>query len=191
MQKRQQDTVIFRFFTKQTLLIPFLSKTFILLKHAALMPTFCQKKRPFSQKHYALRSFYFNFFIKNPLLSCPYVVPKRKFCQNYTISVPEKSIECLFFPICHEKPIAIMPILCQKRQFSIKHTALMPIFCQKTSTLSKTQCSHVIFFKFFMKNPLLSCPYQVKKTSSLTKIQNIMGQKSQQDALFFSKTSIV
>ena len=125
-----------------------LSKTFILLKHTALMPTFCQKKRPFSQKHYALRSFYFNFFIKNPLLSCPYVVPKRKFCQNYTICSRKVNRIPFFFPICYEKPRAIMPILCQKRQFSIKHTALMPIFCQKTSTLSKTQCSHVIFLNF-------------------------------------------
>ena len=36
-----------------------------------------------------------------------------------------------------------------------------------------------------MKNPLLSCPYLVKKTSIQSKLQYIMGQKSQQDALLF------
>ena len=39
----------------------------------------------------------------------------------------------------------------------------MPIFYQTTSILSKTQCSHVIFFKFPMRNPLLLCQYLVKK----------------------------
>ena len=41
------------------------------------------------------------------------------------------------------------------------------------------------FFQFFHEKPLLSCLYQVKKTSIVTKLQNIMGQKSQQDILFF------
>ena len=44
-------------------------------------------------------------------------------------------------------------ILSKIRIFSKKHTALMPILVKKTSILSKTQCSHVLFFFiFFMKN---------------------------------------
>ena len=41
----------------------------------------------------------------------------------------------------------------------------------------KTDCFHVIFF--FMKNPMLPCPYLVQKTSILSKEHYIMGQKSQ------------
>ena len=65
---------------------------------------------------------------------------------------PKKSIGCPFFPIFHEKITAA--IFCQKKVHSLKNTLLLcPYFVKKTSILSKTQCSHVIFFKFFMKNP--------------------------------------
>ena len=73
----------------------------------------------------------------------------------------------------------------QKRPFPKKQTALMPIFCPKNVySLKNTVLTCNFFFKFVMKNPLLSCPYLVKKTSILTKLYYIMGQKSQQDALF-------
>ena len=73
-----------------------------------------------------------------------------------------------------------------KKVHSLKIKLLScPYFVRKTSILSKTQCSHVIFFKFFMRNPMLSCPYLVKSTSILSKIHYIICQKSQYDALFF------
>ena len=57
-----------------------------------------------------------------------------------------------------------MPIFYQKNVHSLKNTMLScPHFVKKTSTLSITQCSHVIFFTSFMKNPPVSCPYLVKK----------------------------
>ena len=72
-----------------------------------------------------------------------------------------------------------------KKVHSLKIKLLScPYFVRKTSILSKTQCSHVIFFKFFMRNPMLSCPYLVKSTSILSKIHYIICQKSQY-ALFF------
>ena len=57
-------------------------------------------------------------------------------------------------PLFHEKITALMPIFIQKYVYSLKkHTALMPILVKKTYILSKTQCSHVLFFfNFFMKN---------------------------------------
>ena len=51
------------------------------------------------------------------------------------------------------------------------------MFYEKTSVLSKTMCSHVIFFKFFMKNPLLSSPYTVKKRQNCQNY-TISGQKN-------------
>ena len=42
------------------------------------------KKRPFSQKHCALMSIK-KKIMKNPLLSCLYLIKKRQFCQNNTI----------------------------------------------------------------------------------------------------------
>ena len=76
---------------------------------------------------------------------------------------PKKSIGCLFFPISHEKITALMSIICQKRPFSKTKYLSCLYFVKKTSTLLKTKCSHVIFFNFFHKNPILLCPYLVKK----------------------------
>ena len=53
-----------------------------------------------------------------------------------------------------------MPICDRQRPFSKKHNAIMHIFGQKTSFLTKTR---VIYFKFCMKDPLLSYPYLVEK----------------------------
>ena len=39
------------------------------------------KKRPFSQKHGVLMSF-FQYKMKNPLLSCPYLVKNHQNCQK-------------------------------------------------------------------------------------------------------------
>ena len=58
----------------------------------------------------------------------------------------------LFFPIFHEKITTLMSIFCQKNVPSLKNTVLSyPYIIRKMSILSKTQCSHVIFF-YFSKN---------------------------------------
>ena len=62
--------------------------------------------------------------------------------------------------IIYLKIIARMPICDRQRPFSKKHNAIMHIFGQKTSFLTKTR---VIYFKFCMKDPLLSYPYLVEK----------------------------
>ena len=139
--------------------------------------------------------------LKNTLLSCPY---KRPFSQKHGALMS-------FLKIFHEKALAAMPILGQKNVISVKTTlyygqkkSLGCSFFQKRPFSKKTNCSHVhilskkrifsqkhsahmyfFFFKFVMENPLLSCPYFVKKTSILSNLYYIMGQKSQQDALFF------
>ena len=55
-----------------------------------------------------------------------------------------------------------------------------PYFVKKTSILSKTRCSHV-FLKFFMKNPLLSCP---SKNVISVKTTLYYEPKRRQKALF-------
>ena len=82
-----------------------------------------------------------------------------------------------FFPIFHEKITTLMSIFCQKNL--LKNTLFScPYFVKKTSILSKTQCSHVILFKFFMKNPILSCPYLLKKRQFCHKYTIVWDKKS-------------
>ena len=95
----------------------------------------------------------------------------RIFGQKHVNSVetilyygPKKSTGCPFSSIFHEKITTFMRISVKKRTFSKENTLACPYFVRKTSILSKTLCSHVKFFKIFMKNPLLPCLYVVKKT---------------------------
>ena len=125
------------------------------------MRIFC-KKNVYSLKNTVLSCNLFQFFIKNPLLSCPNLVKKRQICQNYNVYGPTKLIVCRFFRLFTKKHCSHAHIFSKKRQFSQKHIALMPIFCQKTSILTKLRCSHVIFFNIFF-NSMLSFRYLVKK----------------------------
>ena len=120
--------------------------------------TFLQK-RPFSLKHYPLRSFFSNLPWKTAICHA-HMWSKNVNCVKTTLYVPEKSIECLFF-ICVTKNQQLLCPYCNNNVNLLKYYTLFscPHFVKKTSTLSKTQCSHVIFFKIFMKNPLLSCAY--------------------------------
>ena len=126
-----------------------------------------------------------NYFMKNPSCEAHIWSKNVNSVKTKLYYGPKKSIGCSFCQIFHEKI-----------------TALKPRFCQKTSILWKTLCScaHILsknvislkntvlsyhFFKLFMKNPMLSYTYFVKKTSILSKPHYNMGQKRQYDALFF------
>ena len=93
-------------------------------KHNTLMPIFCHKKRTFSQKHcsHVISS---TFFMKNPQLSCIYLVKKCKFCKSYTILRVKKVNKMSCFS-----------------EFSRKIAALMPVFCKKSPFSKKTHNSH-------------------------------------------------
>ena len=98
--------------------------------------------------------FFSKYLLKTPYYHAHIQSKKRQNCQNYKILWAKKVNRMPFFPIFHEKMTFLMPIFYQKNVYSLKHTMLSsPHFVKKTSILSKTQCSHVIFFKFFMKNP--------------------------------------
>ena len=92
-----------------------------------------------------------------------------------------------FWDFSHTVNCFHIHILSKKRLFSQKHNALISIFCQKTSILSKPLCSHVILCTFFMKTPLRSCPYLVKKSTILSKLHFIFyyGSKKSIKCPFF------
>ena len=96
---------------------------------------------------------------------------------------PKKSTGCPFSSIFHEKITTFMRISVKKRTFSKENTLSSPYFVRKTSILSKTLCSHVNFFKIFMKNPLLPCLYLVKKHQFYQSSTTLMAKNSK-DALF-------
>ena len=85
--------------------------------------------------------------MENPLLSCPYLVKKRQFCQNYTILWANKVNRMPFFsdlswknhcshahiwskkrPFSRKTHCSHAHILPEKRPFSQKHSALMSFF---------------------------------------------------------------
>ena len=143
------------------------------------MPIF-SKKRPFSQKHCALMSIKKN--MKNPLLSCPYLIKKRQFCQNNTILWAKEVSMMPFFSDFSRKNHRSYAHILWKNVHSLKNTLLSSLyFVKKTSILSKTLCSHV---KFFMKNSMLPCPYLVRKIINSVKAPLHYWAESQQDALF-------
>ena len=154
-------------------------------QNALLSSPYLIKKCPVSQKHCS-DAIFSNLVFKSPAV-------KPIFCQKNVNSVkttlyygPKKSMRCYFCSDISAKISALMPIFCQKndrflkktccshahilykkRQFSKNHNALTP-YCTKLFILSKTLCSYVVFFKFFMKNPWLPFPYLVKKKSILS-----------------------
>ena len=96
--------------------------------------------------------FFLNLYLKNPLFSCLYLVKKTSIMSKLHYIMGQKSQQdALFFPIFHEKITTLMPTFCQKNVHSLKKTLIScPYFVRKTSILSKTQCSYVIFFQFFL-----------------------------------------
>ena len=127
------------------------------------------------------------------LLSCTYLIVKTPILSKLNYIMDQKSP---FFPI-----------------FLGKIASLMSIFYQENTVLEKTHCSQVhilsknvqslkntvvrcYFFKIFRKKFLLSSSYLVKKTSILSKLNYIMGLRSQYEPpavipIFGQKASIL
>ena len=114
------------------------------------MPMFCQKICTLSKKR-SSHVIFFKFFMKNPFLSCPYLVKNVNSVKTTLYYKPKNSIRPPFVRI-YIKSTALMPIFYQKTSILKKHIVLTPIFCKKMSIRSKTRCSRVIF-KILMKNP--------------------------------------
>ena len=93
----------------------------------------------------------------------------------------EKSQWDAFISDFLRKITAPIPMICQKDVHSLKkHIALMPVFCRKNVHLSKILCSDVIFFQILNEKPRCCHAHIIfdQKTSILSKLYNIMDQKS-------------
>ena len=125
------------------------------------------KKRQFSQKHSIVMSF-FQIFIKNPLLLCPYLVKETSILLKLSCSMDQKTWYNPLFPDFWRKTHSSHAyFLSKKCPFSKIHNAFMPIFCeQNIHSLKKTMLS-CNFLKFFMKNPHCQAHIWSKKTSTL------------------------
>ena len=82
--------------------------------------------------------------------------------QHYIMSQRSQQ-DALFLRFLTKKLSLLCPYFVKKRPLSKKHTALKSIFCQKNVHSLKNTVLLCHFFKIFMKNPLLSRPYLVKK----------------------------
>ena len=156
-------------------------------KHIALIscPYFV-KKRPFAQKHCTLMSRFFNFYMKNPMLSCPYLIKNPSILSKLNCIMDQKSQQdALFFRIFHGKITSLMPIFCQEDVHSRKNTLLSsPYFIKKRPVSQKHGALMSVFQFFYEKFPAVK-PIFGKKTSILFKLHYIMGPTTQKDVLFF------
>ena len=124
--------------------------------------------------------FYFLFFINTPyshadILSKNVNSVKTKLQYLMGHKSPK---DTLFSDSSRKNRCSHTHILSQVRLFSKEHTALKFMYYEKTSDLSKTLCSHVIFFKFFMKNPC--CQAHISsKNRPISQNYTILGQKRQ------------
>ena len=159
-QKKSIGCPFFQIFHKKlTALMPiYFQKKVNSLKNILLL---CPYKRPFSQKHGALMSFFQIFHEKAPAVM-PILGQKNVNSIKTTLYYgPRKSIGCFFF-FKNVHSLINKPLSC-------------PYFVQKTSMLSKTRCSHVIFFQICHEKPSAVMHIFGQKTSILSKLYYIMG----------------
>ena len=154
-------------------------------KQTTLMPTFCQKKLPFSQKYSALMSFFSKSFHDKHATVIPMFGRKRQFCKNYTILWAPRVNRMPFFPIFHEKIIALIPIFRQKNVNSLKSTLTScPNFVKKTSISSKN-CAIMSLFSKFSQQIHCSCARIWSKNVNSVKATPIYGPKKSINCPFF------
>ena len=95
-------------------------------------------------------TFFSKFFIKTQY-SHAHIWSKNVNSVKTTLFMVIKVNRMLFlFRFFTKKSLLSCPYFIKNTSILLKHTALIPILVKKTSILSKTRCSHVIFFKFFI-----------------------------------------
>ena len=118
---------------------------------------------------------FFNFFMKNSCYRAHDWSKNVNFVKTTLYFGPKKSQDALFSYVSRKNYCSYVNILSKKRPFSKKKQLSSPRFVKKTSTLLKTQCSHVFFFS---KTPHTLMSIFCQKTSILSKLQYLMGHKS-------------
>ena len=92
------------------------------------------------------------------------------------------SIGCLFTYFLR-KITLIIPIFCHENGNSLTNTLLPCPYFETTSISLNHNALMSFFFKFFMINPIFSCPYLVKKISILSNL-HIMTKKVNRMSFF-------
>ena len=108
----------------------------------------------FVSKYGALMFFFSKFFMKNSLLSCTWLVKKRKFCQNYTLLWAKKVNRMPFISDFTKKSLLSCPYFV-KNVHSLKTNSSHVHILSKKRPLSKNKVLSCHFFIFFYKNPIL------------------------------------
>ena len=139
------------------------------------------KKRPFSQKQCALMSFFFKFFMKNPLLSSPYMVKKTSNLSKLHYFGPKKTIGCPSFLIFHGKIIALISnaYILSKIFHSLKITCSYAHIMSKKHPFSQKQIALISFLsKILIKKLPAFMPIFGQKNVNSNKITHY-DQKSE------------
>ena len=116
-------------------------------KHTFLMPIFCPKKCPFSQKQCAFMLFFFKFLWKTSCCHVHIWSKETSILSNLHYIIGQKSKKDALFSIFTKKPF--LPCPYDKNVHSLKNKLFScSYFIKNTPTLSKTRCPHVIFLNF-------------------------------------------
>ena len=139
-----------RFFKNRCSHTQFILKIRLFFKEqTALKSMFCQKTFIPSKKLCSHVIFFFYLFSKNPLLSSPYLVKKRRFCQNYTIFWVKKVNRMPFFSdFSRKNNCSNAHILSKNRPFSENNLLLSP-YVKKTYILTKTKLLSYNYYQIF------------------------------------------
>ena len=138
------------------------------------MLIFCQKKRSFSWRHYALMFF---FQISHEPQSCHIHIwiKNVNFDKTTRYNGLKKLIGCPFFQFFTNKYQPACPHFVQNDAYSQKARSLMPIFCQKNVHSLKNTVFHLIFDNFPWKTTNVMSIFGPQNFSS---VKN-KGKKSQ------------
>ena len=145
--KCQQDAFIFRFFIQKNncSYTHILSKNVYSLRNTIFSCPYLSKN-VHSHENTLLSYHFFQIFMKNPMLSCLYLVKKTSIKSKLHYIMGGKSRQDAFFGFSRKNYCLNTYVLSKRRPFSIKHNALMPVFCRKNVQSYKNTVLSCHFF---------------------------------------------
>ena len=142
------------------------------------MPIFC-KSNVHSLKNKVLLCRFFQTFQEKHPTAMPIFGPKKVNPVKKILYMVQNSIEYTFSPISREKITALMPIFCQQNANPLKtNCSHVHILSKNLNSLKHTVLSYN-FSQICHERPLAVVPIFGQKTSTLSKLNQIIDQKSQ------------
>ena len=133
--------------------------------------------------------FFLIFHEKHPAVMPIFGKKTFNFAKTTLYYGPIKSIEWHFFPIFDEKINALMPIYCPKNINSLKSILLSCPYIARKRPFSQKHVALMSFSYIYLhQKPPPVIPILGQKTSILSKLYYMMGQKSQwkKDIIFWA-----